>query len=722
MRLSPRSPLAPLYAAALVALALAALLGSPYQPPDGDFWYHLAHGRTLAEERAIPETSTFSFLEPPRQGVNYYWLFQALLYGGYALGGFWLLFAARTAIFVGFLFLLYRYLAREGRAARAPFWTALLFGLATTLAWERLAMLRPHALSNLLLLATLLLLDGPPRRRLALLPLVALVWVNLHGIYYLVLLGVLAIALLDWLRRRRSEPEAKPSPLEPAALLAALAALFATPHGSALFPLAFAPTEFASQYIGEMARPSWASLARLEFDGLTPVAATPITLLLLALLVSLVAQLAARSLSLARLLLAGFGLLLLSRGIRFMPEATLLLLPLLRETGGLLAWRAESRAARWAAAALGALLLAPPLAYAWRQQVPAGGSWPMARGNQPHGVVAFLNQLPATGRVMNHPNHGGYLLWALDRRYPFHMDLEVAFLFTDQDVFEISTAFSNPEGLAAYLARHRPAFVAAGLSERDLPRLMAAHPDYRPLFFDDQAILLGDRRQLGAAIDGLELRWADPYRLAEAPLEQAPAEVRAGLTQELARMAAIAPGVLSIETALARLDLAAGRPAAARERAERILRERPAAGDLWRLIGAAHEAEGNAVQALAAYRRALERSPAEPQRQALWRAIARTERSRGEPLAAWRALTRAVGLFTPQAPLADLVELAALAREAGHRGEAERLLAWARLKLAPGNAVEAERLAREEAALAGPQPAVTASPTGQATPVPPRPQ
>ncbi len=52
----------------------------PIKMGDTDMWYHLNGGRYFWEHMTIPNTSFFSFIDPPREWINYFWGFQALIF------------------------------------------------------------------------------------------------------------------------------------------------------------------------------------------------------------------------------------------------------------------------------------------------------------------------------------------------------------------------------------------------------------------------------------------------------------------------------------------------------------------------------------------------------------------------------------------------------------------------------------------------------------------
>src|SRR3989338_4257043 len=53
----------------------------PIVASDTDLWYHLNGGRYIMEHHALPTDSSYiSFVTPPRPWVDFYWLFQILVY------------------------------------------------------------------------------------------------------------------------------------------------------------------------------------------------------------------------------------------------------------------------------------------------------------------------------------------------------------------------------------------------------------------------------------------------------------------------------------------------------------------------------------------------------------------------------------------------------------------------------------------------------------------
>ena len=163
--------------AALAALAVwLSLSPSRYV----DFWYHLKTGEIVARTWSIPRADPYSYVTPGRPWVTAAWLFEAVLYRSYSLGGAAAV-AALRALAVAATFLVFFELAGAG------LWAALLLAGAGLLdaTYKGFFVERPQLFDYLFLGVVLRLLDRqkdePPRPLWWQLPLVQAAWVNVHG-------------------------------------------------------------------------------------------------------------------------------------------------------------------------------------------------------------------------------------------------------------------------------------------------------------------------------------------------------------------------------------------------------------------------------------------------------------------------------------------------------------------------------------------------------------
>jgi hypothetical protein len=180
-----------LWAIATVTLLALRVQLTPIAP--NDFWWHIATGRLIAQSGRVPLTDQFSYSQPGAAYFNQPWLAQLLMYGGYQLGGAALL-ELLQAVLIGASFgLLYAVCRREGAGPRVATLATLAGALVAMDNWQ----IRPQTYAVPLFIATLAIVTAWRRGRRAplwALPLIMLVWVNLHGTFTL----LLALCGLSW--------------------------------------------------------------------------------------------------------------------------------------------------------------------------------------------------------------------------------------------------------------------------------------------------------------------------------------------------------------------------------------------------------------------------------------------------------------------------------------------------------------------------------------------
>ena len=681
--------LALLYLALLFAAIALGAVRWPIVAVDTDLWYHLNAGRQMVAEKALPHGAFFSFLLPSPAGLDYYWLSQLGLYGAHALGGpvalVWLR-AVLALATLGFALALLRVGAPSGIGSERenlPY-GAFVFTLAGLYVLERFTAIRPHAASYLLIVVFLYLLES--RRALLALPLLAILWVNLHGIEYPVMLLILGAYLAEWLLARIGAAPASraATPRELAAVVVAMLCVLATPHGLALLAAPFASVSFAGQYIEELRPVDPRSLFSLAQNGLLVTQVSLRSLLLLLVGAAALASLRRATLRPAHLLLLAGGVVLLLRMQRFSIEFVLLALPLLG------AFQPPSLRLgafpRWLATGLVVLVACLPFRYLV-QIFDTRCAFPVCKRDLPDGAVAFLAHVGATGDVLNHPNQGGYLEWELFPRQKIFVDLQTPFLFPDGAIFAADQAFQDPVVLAALVASYRPGFLVVPTSMRAFPEIAASFPDFAPVFIDDSSVLYASRAQNPELVARYRLRALDPFALGIIGSVDDPEAVGRAVA-ELRRINEINPsggrtgifeGVLAVErgdtdTGLRRAD-----------ELQSSYGDRP---EPFRLRGDALFRLKRFADAAEAYQLAIDRLRDEATARAqrpylegrLWACLLEL----GLPEQAYRASRRAIpDIYAPGIGYTELVALARVSRETGREQEGRRLLEFALQKTPP---------------------------------------
>ncbi len=202
--------------ALLVLLSLAFLI--PVTP--NDYWWYVRLGGEIARTHTIPAVETFSYTRAGQPMVYHSWLSALLFNRLYALGGISLTVLARGVVLALTYGLLWGLMRGMGAGPRLASLVTMVAVLAGSVNWA----VRPQLFAYPLFALSLWILSRWARggtHRLWLLPIISLLWVNLHGSF--VLLFLLGGAALLFGRGER-----KPLAL---ALAAALVTSLINPRG-----------------------------------------------------------------------------------------------------------------------------------------------------------------------------------------------------------------------------------------------------------------------------------------------------------------------------------------------------------------------------------------------------------------------------------------------------------------------------------------------------------
>jgi hypothetical protein len=653
---------------------------------DTDLWFHLNYGQYIAQHGTIPQTSFYSFIDPPRIFVLYFWLFDVLVYAVHTWSGYGGLLVLRgllyAALMAGVIRLVFR--GVPGRAAAG--WSAALVVLSGLILLPRYLLIRPHMFTYLFLVAFLYILEYRRDRAWAL-PVIGVLWCNLHGIAYPIMLLVLAAygaeLYLPWGKRDDMGGRARRQLLWAMGLAAAT--VFATPHHLRLPPVPFFPVSFESSITQEFRQPTLGQLSTFAVMDLRPTNPTVFNAWLWASGFTVLAALARRRARVSHLLLYLGGIGLLARGIRFTNEFTLLALPLMAahpliSPGEAVRRRPLSVVSR----ALAAVLMVMPVLTLGRmaRNRPA---YPFSTRQLPQGVVQFLTHVGTGGRLLNYPNAGGYLRWMLYPQYRIFRDMEV---FDPPSLYLALTAFRDPAVLHRILAQYDPTYITVPVTIARFPEMIEAVPDYVPVFFDDFEVLYVNRRQEPHIARQYALEGLDPFQFTGQDVESLLADDRLGtdLIERLKQMLAIHPegGVTNQLLALAALqDQDSPR---ALLHADRIIRVFPESPTGYLLRGDIMQEAGRPREAIACYRQGLARSSGGgwlAARRKLGAALCETGRSQQ----ASRMLNRTIDVLDPATTLEDAYLFGRAARLSGHRQAAQAVFVFLKdFKVAPDDA------------------------------------
>lgn len=398
-----------------VALFIVALFTMAVRETlDPDMWWHLRTGEVIAKQ-GIPREDVFSFTVPEHKWITHEWLSQIFMWGVYRLGGL-------PGLIVTFAFLIALsfwlvFISCEGRPYLAGFVT-LLAALAAAIVWG----VRPQIFNLLLTAAFVHIIERYKQRRsewpaLWLLPLLTILWANLHSGYLLgtVLLSVFVVGEALQRRSGRSLDRALSWPqIKRLAWITAISFLLAAlnPNGPQiwLYPFSTLGSPAMQAYIQEWRSPDFhlahfwpfglmllVGITSLLFSGRRPTWSE----LLLFGGTAAAGLLSARHIPLFAIVSAPIASRHLIVGLQRMQFS-----PLLDDHQSTGPPTRIAAALNWAI-----LLLALLTAVAWTATKVAGNDAAIA-SRYPVAAVDHLKQTGlATARGYNSYNWGGYLIW-----------------------------------------------------------------------------------------------------------------------------------------------------------------------------------------------------------------------------------------------------------------------------------------------------------------------
>ncbi|MFC0253656.1 hypothetical protein [Massilia consociata] len=182
---------------AFVVLFVVLALVLPLNDPD--YFWHLKAGEYIVNHRGLPAGDIFSFTHAGQPWVLHEWLFEVMLFGAFALwgsSGVKLLTALFAVVTLGVTFSLMR---RLGQSSLVASLLAICGGVVLAGGWTPRPQLVTYLFFALYLSILLAYKYHGARRTLFVLPVLMVIWVNVHGGY---LIGIALVALFtgaEWL-------------------------------------------------------------------------------------------------------------------------------------------------------------------------------------------------------------------------------------------------------------------------------------------------------------------------------------------------------------------------------------------------------------------------------------------------------------------------------------------------------------------------------------------
>ncbi|HEX5443108.1 MAG TPA: hypothetical protein VFW87_04730, partial [Pirellulales bacterium] len=162
-------------------LALAFLVGC-VQIDDPDIWWHLRTGQLIYQRGEIPRTDWFTYTNPDSPWIDLHWGFQLVAAAVWSVGG-----APALVVFKSLLGAITFAIAFSASRRDWPAWQGVACWLPSLIIYEGRNLVRPEMFTFLFLAAELAIVFHARRfpRLLWLLPVIQVLWINMHGLFVL---------------------------------------------------------------------------------------------------------------------------------------------------------------------------------------------------------------------------------------------------------------------------------------------------------------------------------------------------------------------------------------------------------------------------------------------------------------------------------------------------------------------------------------------------------
>jgi len=414
---------------------------------DPDFWWHLRTGQLMEQTKAILRVDPFSWTARGKPWITHEWLSELFIYQIYKVGSYQLLTLSFSILITASLFFSYIRCPMASKPYVAGF-SLLLGAVASGPLWG----VRPQMITLLFTSLFLYLLDRYRKNSqlstLIPIPLIMLLWVNLHAGYILgiaveityIIGWAIELAVLKFWKKESIDRTTKTKFLILVGVLgASLLVMPINPAGLRIFTYPF-QTLFdpaMQKYIQEWLSPDFHALIW-----------QPFALLILVLIGS--GMVGKHRISITKIILAlGFGFAAL-RSARHVPLFAIVVIPVLAEQFSSLikinpSAQAPSRLLRWTnTLMICAIALVMILTLI---QLPGKQEEAMAI-NYPKEAVEWIIKNKPQGKLFNSYNWGGYLIWRLYPEYPVYIDGRAdlyggTFLFNYFDIYSVKSGWEE---------------------------------------------------------------------------------------------------------------------------------------------------------------------------------------------------------------------------------------------------------------------------------------
>jgi len=603
-----------------------------------------------------------------------------LVYKVFSLSGYQGLIIFRTIVYLLLGALIFMYLLRNVKDNRLFAFLIIVFILYFLFMIPRYFVVRPHIVAYLSVAIFLYILEFKQDWTL-LLPLVALLSINLYGIMYPVIILICVAYLIEsYVKRIKNKaPFDRKEMLFTIPLVISMCTIFATPHGKSLLAVPFTPTAFSSQYVTELEKLGIEKLLSFNMESFAPTQVSLFNLLLFIVIVSFITALVKRDLRISHLIMFTGGLFLLGRGIRFIFHFSLLAMPLIKAHPPLTLLKENKKIYSLPALCIAVVMLIMPYTFL-SNTFAIRPAYPVSYKKLPTGVVTFLKHVKTGGTILNDPNVGGFYEWELYPDYKIFMDMQVSLLFQDEDYYTAVSSFRDEAVLGNVISRYNPSFVTAPVKKSSFGLFAYKFSDYVPVFFDDVEILYVNKSNYPEIADRYALS-INPFVLSDLKVDSlSDGEINL-LLDELLRIRTLYADSTVTNSLIATIYIKKREYKRALPFSETIIKSFTESPDGYRLKGDALMGLSLFGDAVLHYSMALDRSGDTLDKQRMYKRILLCFYINGQYDEAYSTLEKSINVFTPDKDYHDFYYFGLTAMEAGKLAESRMFFRFAELNV-----------------------------------------
>ena len=620
---------------------------------DTDLWYHLSGGRYFLKNFKIPQRGFFSFIAEQREWSNYYWLFQVIVYQIYKLAGYYGLIVFKAFIYICTVSIIAFFLFKDEKSSRKILYiTTIFICLCFGLIPRYFIVMRPHMFSYLFIPSCIYLLEFRPRY-IYVLPFIAIIWANSHGVEYPVLVVICLSYFIELyaVKFKNRSKYNKETILHLGIIAVTLCAILINPYFNKLLTVPFNFAKNQYQYINEIKPVNLSTFLTFRFYPTNTIPWVVMNILILISCIGAVRGLLKRNVRVSHLLMLIGGIYLLTRSQRFQYEAVLLSLPILkyqpltRET-------VKNISINTGKTLLTATFLIFLSLFFLYNFFDTKARYPFSYSSFPNGTALFLNRINTGGKVLNNPNYGGYLQWVLNPSYKIAMDLQMV-LFSDEDFFMVINALNTKEGFLYVKKHYNPEYIIVGRGNNEFKSMIKDFNEYKPVFFDYATVLYANMKSAGEGLRDYELSVIDPYNIMEKDIDELTEEQTDALYNELKKLYKIYPEGMLVNFQIGRILEKRGDFKNAYKHADVVIRNYPENAYGYTLKGDIAKEQKLYNDSILLYKKALKCNVIWSS-QALHKKLALAYSKIGENKKACRNMKKAVDVFSPSADYKDI--------------------------------------------------------------------